>query len=97
MTQAKNQTAADSGAGTEIVPMPAELDLATSEGVPARGCAAIARLTRLVLLDLPACHSATPAGSAPSSGSLTRPTRQGAISASSRRGRWPRGYCGSGA
>ena len=49
----QNQTTADSGAGTEIVPMPAELDLATSEGVPARGCAAIARLTRLVLLDLP--------------------------------------------
>jgi hypothetical protein len=41
----QNQTTADSGAGTEIVPMPAELDLATSEGVPARGCAVIARLT----------------------------------------------------
>ena len=52
MTQANNQTAADSGAGIEIVPMPAELDLTTSEGVAAQGCAAIARLARLVLLDL---------------------------------------------
>ena len=49
MTQANNQTAADSGAGIEIVPMPAELDLTTSEGVGALGCAAIARLARLVL------------------------------------------------
>ena len=52
MTQAKNQTTADSRAGIEIVPMPAELDLATSADVAARGCAAIARLSRLVLLDL---------------------------------------------
>ena len=52
MTQAKNQTAADSGGGIEIVPMPAELDLTTSEGAAALGCAAIARLARLVLLDL---------------------------------------------
>jgi len=52
MTQANNQTAADSGAGIEIVPMPAELDLTTSEGVAALGCAAIDRLARLVLLDL---------------------------------------------
>ena len=52
MTQAKNQTAADSGGGIEIVRMPAELDLITSEGVAALGCAAIARLARLVLLDL---------------------------------------------
>ena len=52
MTQAKNQTTADSGAGIEIVRMPAELDLTTSEGVVALGCAAIARLARLVLLDL---------------------------------------------
>ena len=52
MTQAKNQTTADSGAGIEIVRMPAELDLTTSEGVTALGYAAIARLARLVLLDL---------------------------------------------
>jgi len=52
MNQAKNQTAADSRTGIEIVPMPAELDLATSADVTARGCAAIARLARLVLLDL---------------------------------------------
>jgi anti-sigma B factor antagonist len=32
--------------------MPAELDLTTSAGVAALGCAAIARLARLVLLDL---------------------------------------------
>jgi len=52
MTRGENQTAADSGGGIEIVPMPAELDLTTSEGVTALGCAAIARLARLVLLDL---------------------------------------------
>ena len=52
MTQAKNQTTAGSRAGIEIVTMPAELDLAASADVAARGCAAIARLGRLVLLDL---------------------------------------------
>jgi anti-anti-sigma factor len=52
MTHAENQTTAGSGAGIEIVRMPAELDLTTSEGVAAQGCAAIARLARLVLLDL---------------------------------------------
>jgi anti-sigma B factor antagonist len=52
MTQASNQTAAGSGAGIEIVRMPAELDLTTSEDAAALGCAAIARLARLVLLDL---------------------------------------------
>ena len=52
MTQAKSQTTAGSGAGIEIVSMPAELDLTTSEGVAEQGCAAIARLARLVLLDL---------------------------------------------
>ena len=51
MTHGENLTTADSG-GIEIVRMPAELDLTTSEGVPAQGCAAIARLARLVLLDL---------------------------------------------
>ena len=48
----ENQTTADSGAGIEIVNMPAELDLTTSEDVVAQGCAAIACLARLVLLDL---------------------------------------------
>jgi anti-sigma B factor antagonist len=51
MATGENRTA-DSGAGMEIVSMLAELDLATSEGVVAQGCAAIARLARLVLLDL---------------------------------------------
>ena len=54
MNQAKNQTTADSGAGIEIVPMPAELDLTTSAEVAAAGGVAIARLARLVLLDLAA-------------------------------------------
>jgi anti-anti-sigma factor len=52
MTRDKNDRTADSGAGIEIVSMPAELDLTTSEGVVAQGCAAIARPARLVLLDL---------------------------------------------
>ena len=52
MTQGENQTTADRGAGIEIVSMPAELDLTTSEGVVAQGCAAIARPARLLLLDL---------------------------------------------
>ena len=52
MAPGENQTRADSGAGIEIVSVPAELDLATSEGVVEQGCAAIARLARLVLLDL---------------------------------------------
>ena len=52
MTPGENQTTADSGAGIEIVSMPAELDLTTSEGAVEQGYAAIARLARLVLLDL---------------------------------------------
>jgi len=52
MAPGENQTTAGSGAGIEIVSMPAELDLTTSEGVAEQGCAAIARLARLVLLDL---------------------------------------------
>ena len=52
MAPGENQATADSGAGIEIVSMPAELDLTTSEGVAAQGCAAIDRLARLVLLDL---------------------------------------------
>jgi anti-sigma B factor antagonist len=52
MTHGENHRTADSGTGIEIVSMPAELDLTTSEGVVAQGCAAIARSARLVLLDL---------------------------------------------
>jgi len=52
MSHGEHQATAGSGGGIEIVPMPAELDLTTSEGVAAQGCAAIARLARLVLLDL---------------------------------------------
>jgi anti-anti-sigma factor len=52
MTPGENQATAESGAGIEIVSMPAELDLTTSDGVAALGCAAVARLARLVLLDL---------------------------------------------
>jgi anti-anti-sigma factor len=52
MAPAEDQTTAESGAGIEIVSMPAELDLTTSEDVVEQGCAAIARLARLVLLDL---------------------------------------------
>jgi hypothetical protein len=56
MTPGENQTTAESGAGIEIVSMPAELDLTTSEDVAEQGCAAIARLARLLLLDLTACR-----------------------------------------
>jgi anti-sigma B factor antagonist len=51
MTRDENRTAADR-AGTEILSMPAELDLVTSDGVVEQGCAAIARSARLLLLDL---------------------------------------------
>ena len=40
MTQGENQTTPDRGAGIEILPMPAELDLTTSEGVVEQGYAA---------------------------------------------------------
>jgi anti-anti-sigma factor len=52
MTQDENQTTADRGAGIEILSMPAELDLVTSEGMAEQGCVAIARSARLLLLDL---------------------------------------------
>jgi len=48
MIPGENQTTVDSGAGIEIVSMPAELDLTTSEDVAAQGCAAIARSARLL-------------------------------------------------
>ena len=81
MTQGKNQTTPDRGAGIEILLMPAELDLTTSEGVVEQGYAAIARPARLLLLDLTGLSFCAPAGSAPSSGSPTTPTRQAAVSA----------------
>ena len=52
MTPGENHRTAVSGAGIEIVSMPAELDLTTSEGVVEQGYAAIARPVRLLLLDL---------------------------------------------
>ncbi len=52
MTPGENQTTADRGAGIEILSVPGELDLFTSEGVVAQGYAAIARAARLLLLDL---------------------------------------------
>ena len=52
MIQGENQTATARGAGIEIVRMPAELDLTTSEGAVEQGCAAMARPVRLLLLDL---------------------------------------------
>ena len=51
MTRDENRMAADR-AGTEILSMPAELDLVTSDGVVEQACAAIARSVRLLLLDL---------------------------------------------
>ena len=52
MTPGENQTAADRGAGIEIVSVLGELDLTTSERVVEQGYAAIARAARLLLLDL---------------------------------------------
>jgi hypothetical protein len=43
ITHGENQATADNCGGIEIVSMPAELDLTTSKGVAAQGCAAIAR------------------------------------------------------
>ena len=55
MTLGENQTTADSGAGIEIVRMPAELDLTTSEGVAEQGCAAVVRFSpgAIVVCHLP--------------------------------------------
>ncbi len=52
MTQGENQTTAARGAEIEILSTPAELDLATADGLVEQGYAAIARLARLLLLDL---------------------------------------------
>ncbi len=52
MTQGRNQTTAARGAGIEILSMPAELDIATADGLVEQGYVAIARSARLLLLDL---------------------------------------------
>ena len=52
MTPGENQTTADPRAGIEILSMPAELDVTTSDGVVEQGYAAIARSGLLLLLDL---------------------------------------------
>ena len=52
MTQSKNQTTADQGAGIEILSTPAELDLTIGDGLVEQGYAAITRSARLLLLDL---------------------------------------------
>ena len=52
MTQLEKHTTANRGARIEILSVPGELDLATADGVVERGCAAIDRAARLVLLDL---------------------------------------------
>src|SRR6185295_11660045 len=51
MTKGATQAPADSGAAIAVVRAPAELDLATADGLAARGCA-IAGHTGLLLLDL---------------------------------------------
>lgn len=52
MTQGQDQATAECGAGIEILGMPAELDLTTSDGVVEQAYAAIDRSARLLLLDL---------------------------------------------
>jgi anti-anti-sigma factor len=51
-TRGGNQTTGDRGGGVQVLRMPEELDLATADGVVEQGYAAIARHTRLLLLDL---------------------------------------------
>jgi anti-sigma B factor antagonist len=51
MTEGATQAAAGSGAGIAVLRAPEELDLATADGVAARGCA-IAGHAGLLLLDL---------------------------------------------
>ena len=51
MTESATRTAADSGAGIEVLHTPEELDLATADGLAAQGCA-IAAHAGLLLLDL---------------------------------------------
>jgi anti-anti-sigma factor len=51
MTEGATQTVAGSGAGTEVLRAPEELDLATADGLAAQGCA-IAIHAGVLLLDL---------------------------------------------
>ena len=51
MTEGATQPAAGSGAGIEVLRAPEELDLATADGLAARGCA-IAGHAGVLLLDL---------------------------------------------
>jgi len=87
MTPGENQTTGDSGAGIEIVSMPAELDLTTGEDVAAQGCAAIARLARLVLLDLTGLSFCDARGLSAFVRIANQADAAGAVLASSRRGR----------
>jgi len=73
MTEGAAQTAAGSGAAIAVLRAPQELDLATADGLATQGCA-IAGHAGLLLLDLTSLSFATLVGSAPSSGSPTRPT-----------------------
>ena len=52
MTQGENQAPTERGAGIEILGMPAELDVATGDGLVEQGYAAIDDPARLLLLDL---------------------------------------------
>lgn len=52
MTRDENQAALSSGSGMEILGTPPELDITTADGLAKRGCDAIARRPRLLLLDL---------------------------------------------
>ena len=51
MTEGATQTAAGSGAGTEVLRAPGELDLATADGLAAQGCAIVGH-AGVLLLDL---------------------------------------------
>ena len=51
MTEGATQTAAGSGAGVGVLRAPEELDLATADGLAARGCASAVH-AGLLLLDL---------------------------------------------
>ena len=97
MTPGENQTTADSGGGIEIVRMPAELDLTTSEGVVAQGCAAIARLARLLLLDLTGLSFCDARGLSAFVRIANQADAAGCGLVSSHRGRWSRSSCGSAA
>jgi len=87
MTPGENQMIAAPGAGIEIVSMPAELDLTTSEGVVEQGYAAIAQPVRLLLLDLAGLSFCDARGLSASVRIANQADAAGAVLASSRRGR----------